>query len=175
MQAYSAKIPLAGIKLSNELFLIRLSSSSSSVDTRSALCQILAENRINIQFLTGSAPGELSAVTGCVAAKYRARVKELLLAGVGFEAKPEFVSSVGLLSLFPHRASLKILGLSLLALGKSGVPIYAMASSLSVLSFITDYARLLEATKALKEYFDLPPEPITIPRSNNGTQQEMSS
>jgi hypothetical protein len=65
---------------------------------------------------------------------------------------------VGLISLFPHQFNLKILGLSLFALGVAGLPFYGMASSLSALTLITDYGRLDNAVAALQEHLAAPGE-----------------
>lgn len=69
----------------------------------------------------------------------------------------EFISGVGALSLFPHYSNLKLLGLSFYLLGKQRIPLYGMASSISSLTFITDYSQLDEALTTLLEYMDLPP------------------
>ena len=65
--------------------------------------------------------------------------------------------SVGLLSVFPHQSSLRILGLSLYALGKASLPVYGLASSLSALTFVTDYCSLDGAVAALVSYLEMPP------------------
>ena len=69
----------------------------------------------------------------------------------------EFISDVGTLSIFPHHSKLKLLGLSFYLLGRAHLPIYGMASSISSLTFITDYSQLDKAVSILLEYMDLPP------------------
>jgi hypothetical protein len=58
---------------------------------------------------------------------------------------------------FPHHSNLKLLGLALYLFGKARLPVYGMASSISSLTFITDYLQLDNAVATLLEYVDLPP------------------
>jgi hypothetical protein len=60
--------------------------------------------------------------------------------------------SVGLLSLFPHKNSLGFLAQSLNALTKVNLPIYGLSSSLSSITFVTDYHRLQDTKHMLKEF-----------------------
>jgi len=68
----------------------------------------------------------------------------------------EYIPGVGTLSIFPHHSKLKLLGLSFYLLGKQHLPLYGMASSISSLTFITDYSQLDRAVSILLEYMDLP-------------------
>ena len=69
----------------------------------------------------------------------------------------EFISSVGALSMFPHRSNLKLMGLAFYLLSRAHLPMYGMATSISSLTFITDYSRLDEAVSTFLKYVDLPP------------------
>jgi len=89
-------------------------------------------------------------------------VADLINAEFGGLPEIEFISSVGLLSLFPHQFSLNILGSILHALGRERLPLYGLASSLSSFSFITDYALMNRAVAALQGYLDVPPNRITF-------------
>ncbi len=151
------KIRIEGIKLSDELFQVNFRNNSDSKKTLSQLCQILASNQINMPFLSSTCLGDRTQMSCCVAAEDKARVRNLIDSELGLREHVKFISSVGLLSLFPHKFSLKILGLSLCAFDKARLPLYGLASSLSALTFITDYAHLDEAAAALEEYLELPP------------------
>ena len=93
----------------------------------------------------------------CVASDDSPRVKALLQRESTLTKYLEFIPAVGQLSLFPHHYSLRVLGLSLGAFGKARLPIYGLASSISALTFITDYVHLDRGVDALKEYLDFPP------------------
>jgi len=68
----------------------------------------------------------------------------------------EVTTSVGTLTLFPHQASLNILGLVLTIFGQHELPVYGMNSSISALAINTDYHRLDEVAQLLKSAFLLP-------------------
>jgi hypothetical protein len=92
----------------------------------------------------------------CVAVEDRHRVRNLIDSELELGGDVKFIPSVGLLSVFPHQSSLKILGLSLYAIGKARLPLYGIASSLSALTFITDYIHLDKAAETLEQYLELP-------------------
>ena len=158
MSAKMEKIPIAGVKLSGELLQINISGFSNALDAKLELSRLLSANRINMPFLSGVHLEERSQATGCVAAEDGGRVRELIHADSKLRHRAEFLPSVGLISLFPHQFSLKILGLSLFALGAAGLPLYGMGSSLSALTWITDYAHLDHAVAALQEHLAVPEE-----------------
>jgi hypothetical protein len=63
---------------------------------------------------------------------------------------------VGALSIFPHQSNLKLLGLSFYLFGEANLPLYGMSSSISTLTFLTDYTKLDSAVAKLLEYVVLP-------------------
>ena len=93
----------------------------------------------------------------CVESGDISRVKKVIDIEPALKENIEYISPVGALSIFPHHSKLKLLGLSFYILGKQQLPLYGMASSISSLTFITDYSQLDEAVSILLEYMDLPP------------------
>jgi len=150
VSAKMEKIPIAGVKLSGELLQINISGFSNALDAKLELSRLLSANRINMPFLSGVHLEERSQATGCVAAEDGGRVRELIHADSRLRHRAEFLPSVGLITLFPHQFSLKILGL--------GLPLYGMGSSLSALTWITDFARRHDAVAALQEHLAVPKE-----------------
>lgn len=150
------KIKIEGIKLSNELFHVNLRNRSNQQNTISQFCQILAAHQINMPFLSTTCSGRRIQVSCCVAVEDRHRVRNLIDSEPELGGDVKFTPSVGLLSVFPHQSSLKILGLSLYAIGKARLPLYGLASSLSALTFITDYIHLDKAAETLEQYLELP-------------------
>ncbi|MBN2123088.1 MAG: hypothetical protein JW821_02240 [Deltaproteobacteria bacterium] len=148
---------IEGMKLSNELFLVRRESSTGSGPDRFRLFEKVTEGRINILFLTCSSAGKRVRTSFCVGAEDRYRMEDLILSALDPADRVEFVSSVGALSLFPHRFSLKILGLAAHAFGRARLPLYAMTSSISSLTFITDYDKLNGAAALMEETLGFPP------------------
>ena len=104
------KTRIEGIKLSDELFQVNFRNNSDSKKTLSQLCQILASNQINMPFLSSTCLGDRTQMSCCVAAEDKARVRNLIDSELVLREHVKFISSVGLLSLFPHKFSLKILG-----------------------------------------------------------------
>ncbi len=84
------------------------------------------------------------------------RIKILVAGEPKLKENLEFIPNVGTLSIFPHHSNLKLLGVSFYLLSKVRLPLYGMASSISSLTFITDYSLLDEAVTTLLEYMDLP-------------------
>ena len=151
------KIRIEGIKLSDELFQMNVRNSSHSTNILPEVCRTLASNQINMPFLSFIRLKNAVQMSCCVAAEDEARVKTLMGSKPGLRETTEFISSVGLVSIFPHKSSMKILGLSLYALSKARIPLYGLGSSLSALTFVTEYGLLDEGAEALEEYLELPP------------------
>jgi hypothetical protein len=151
------KIRVEGIKLSDELLQVNLRSLSVSKTPASQICQLLTINQINMPFLSMTHMEEGLHLSLCVTSEDSIRVRALLESEPTLTGNLEFIPAVGLLSLFPHQSSLKFLGLSLCAFKKAHVPLYGMASSISALTFITDYAHLDRAVASLEKYLDFPP------------------
>ena len=150
------KIPIVGIKLSDELVQVNLLNFSEPEDIRFDLPRFLAANRINMKFLSVTCLEGRVQTMCCVAAEHERQVKALVDSKPALKGRVEILPSVGLISLFPHQSSLKVLGLALMAISKADLPLYGMASSLSALTFITSYAGLKEALAYFKHYLDLP-------------------
>jgi hypothetical protein len=151
------RIKIEGIKLSNELVQVNSRNISNAKNTISHLCRILALNQINMAFLSTTCLGGRMIMSCCVNAEDKIQVRHLIDSEADLRENTELGSAVGLISLFPHQSSLKLLGLSLYAFGKVRIPIYGLASSLSALTFITDFAYLDKAAASLEKYFELPP------------------
>ena len=151
------KIRINGIKLSTELVQINLLNGSSPQDFRPLFFQLLAQHQINIPFiLTGGMEEEIIG-SCCVSAEDIHRIKKVVEGEPTLKEHLEFIPGVGTLSIFPHHSKLKLLGLSFYLFGKQHLPLYGMASSISSLTFITDYSQLDNAVSILLEYMDLPP------------------
>lgn len=151
------KIKIEGIKLSNELLHVKFQGNSNSKNTFSRLFRILAEKQINISFISSTYLSGRIHESCCVAIEDDGKVRSLIDSEPALTRNVKFIPSVGMISVFPHQSRPRILGLSLHALGKARVPVYGLASSISALTFVTDYGRLDVAASALKEYLELPP------------------
>ncbi|MDY6880505.1 MAG: hypothetical protein SV686_09695 [Thermodesulfobacteriota bacterium] len=156
------RIRIEGIKLSNELVGINFENSSRLTDYVSRFTHVLTENQVNLNFLSITNRGVFSQAFCCIGSGDRPVVEELLTSypDPGFDA--DFTGPVGSLSVFTHQFSLKILGLILTVFGKTPLPLYGLASSLSVITCITDYTLLKQAVTAMLEYFHVSPDHISF-------------
>jgi aspartokinase len=151
------KIRIDGIKISGELALVNLAGHPRCRYALFRACGILASHRINMPFVSAICSGDRSRASLCVEAEECALVKALLEHDPDLEGHIDFISSVGLLSVFPHRFSLRVLGLSLNALGRAGLAVHGLTSSLAPLTFVMDHDTLDEAAAALQTVLELPP------------------
>jgi len=156
-ESIDKKIRINGIKLSTELVQINFLNRFLSKDSRVLFFQLLAQHQINIPFILTSGMGKKIIGSCCVAAQDIHRIKKVVEGEPKLKEHLEFIPGVGTLSIFPHHSKLKLLGLSFYLLGKQRLPLYGMASSISSLTFITDYSQLDNAVSILLEYMDLPP------------------
>ncbi len=150
------KIRIGGIKLSNELAQVNLRFLFDPDRARGRLCGLLAEHRINIQYSTSAAIPDGLAFSCCVASEDEARVHETLLFLAPREWRWQFRSGVGLLSLYPHRSSLRTLSAVLQTLHEAQAPLLGLASSLSALTIVTYHDKLETAAARLLDFFELP-------------------
>ncbi|MBW1943549.1 MAG: hypothetical protein JRJ51_12045 [Deltaproteobacteria bacterium] len=154
-------IRIDGLKLSDELLQIRIRYSPRSAHSPFLLYRRLAEHAINVTFLSAACRASDMASSCCVSIKAQHEVRDLIASDPDLEGHIQFFPSVGMVSLFPHQNSMAVLGRALQAFGKAHLPLYGVGSSLSALSFITDYTRLGDAAeeieKALKSPSNVPP------------------
>jgi len=151
------RIRINGIKLSTELVQINILNRLLPQDSRALFFRLLTQHQINIPFILTSGMGEKITGSCCVAAEDIHRIKKVVAGEPKLKENLEFIPGVGTLSIFPHQSKLKLLGLSFYLLSKQNLPLYGMASSISSLTFITDYSQLDKAVSILLEYMDLPP------------------
>ena len=158
-------IRIDGLKLSDELLQIRLRYSSRSAHSPSLLYRRLAEHAINVTFLSLACHARDIVSSCCVSIKAQDEVRDLIASDPNLEGHIQFFPSVGMVSLFPHQNSMAVLGRALKAFGKAHLPLYGMGSSLSSLTFITDYARLGDAAEEIEKALE---SPSNAPFSHNG-------
>lgn len=156
------KMRIEGIKLSEELLAVNLRDLSTSSDFLSHFCQTLVNNQVNLVFLSKTGIGDETQISLCAAISDQVQVREAIAAEPGMASRAEFIPHVGLVSIFHHQFSLKMLGLVLSIFGRIPLPVYGSASSLSSLTFITDYAQLNRAVEAIREYLEVPSDQIYL-------------
>jgi aspartokinase len=151
------KVTIGGIKVSQEMILVNLAGVENTEDMGGRLCTVLAHNQINMPFLSATQMNGRQRISCCISEADGERVKELIRLGPKPIHPVEFLPGVGLLSVFPHKFSLKTLGILLYLFGKNHIPLYGLASSISALTFVTQYTHLNKAVAAILKHLELPP------------------
>jgi hypothetical protein len=151
MKPSTPKLPVGGLKLSQELVQIRLFPKAGYPVEE--MFRRLADRKINLTGVVLEAnDGHLNGM-GCILAEDRLPAEEALRP---FEGSFEILGPVGTLTVFPHQGRLELFGRLLSALGNSGISVYGIVSSFSSLTIILDYPRLDEAVSVVCAIIQLP-------------------
>jgi aspartokinase len=152
------KMAINGLKISEALIPMWVRMPMGSHDPVSRVCRMLTELQVNLAYMTTSGIGSPQPAVCCIDPEDQPRVEARLSGDAQLSARVEFGQPVGLLSLFPHQANLKLLGVALTSLADGGVTIHGLASSISALTFIVDYDDLEKAATILQTCMALPQE-----------------
>jgi aspartokinase len=142
--------------LSSELIWVDLRDVIVDTDSHNHFLRQLSQDQINLPFITTHCSGGRMHLCCCVPAENANRLGEILRSENGFGRRFHLVASVGLISMFPHRSNLRLLYVLIDALRAASLTVYGFASSISSLTFVTDYAELDTAVAAIKQHVDLP-------------------
>lgn len=152
------KIAINGLKLSEALIPMWVRLPQGSHASVSRICRILAEIQVNLAYMTTSGVGSPQPAVCCIDPEDHPKVELRLARDAELNALVTFGDPVGLISIFPHQANLKLLGVALAALNESGVTIHGLASSIAALTFIVDFNDLEKAATILQNCMLLPQE-----------------
>ena len=162
MPASTEKTKIGGIKISDRLTLVNLPQLSGLYPYLSHLCRVMSRNRVNLLFMTSAFTRQGASISCCVAAEDEDRVESLLESDDLLGGLVDLRPNAGLLSLFPTRSGLNVLGEVLSAFARADIPVYGAASSLSSLIFVTEFGLLLPAVQALTRDFNVPPRQAPV-------------
>jgi len=163
VQTGSDRPRIDGIKVSSELVAIKLQSTENDIDTEYRLCGVLAKEKINMPFVSVSRRKNSVRIICCIdkgAERHGEEILSSVFTGGGYSIK--FIRNAGMISIFPHQSSFKIFVHALSVFADSGIPVYGMASSLSTLSFVTDFGALERLICLITEQFILPPDHVPL-------------
>ncbi len=152
------KIRINGLKLSDELALLHLEMSSDVSDPLAEVCRLLGDHHINILFMSTAAQSHQKYGICCIESDQTSFAKELISKNSGLLTAVSVKSGVGLVTLFPHQSSLKMVGVVLEKLSGHHIPIYGLASSIAAITVVTDYHHLDHAAQVLAQALNLPQE-----------------
>ena len=150
------KVKVGGIRLSRELVQVDVAGQSADEVPGASLLLGLAEQKINLACVTASLTQTPVVVSFCVAADDFDAVQRMIDGKPDLRQQIRITSPVCCLTVFPHRWDLSLLGRLLSCLSTAGCPIYGVASSISTLSFNTNYWSIGRALAALESMLELP-------------------
>jgi aspartokinase len=156
MDAMQDKFSINGLKLSDALIPLWVRTPQGSMDLIARVCRMLAEIQVNIAYMTTASVGTPQPAVCCIDPADQARAEAWIAQDTELGGAIRFGPTVGLLSLYPHQANLKVLGVALAALSDSGITIHGLASSISALTFIIDFDALEKAATILQGCMSLP-------------------
>jgi aspartokinase len=159
------KVKLGGMKQSLELCQFDLRGPDSPERIVPRVSKLLASQKINIAFLTYSQLNSgFHQLTICPHQYDFTRTsgvlnaKDTLPRGWAIQSREH----VGILTVYPHRSPIKILGCVMVSWAAQSIPIYGIATSLSAISFITDYHTIDKGIEVVQSSFQLPDDHAPI-------------
>ncbi len=149
-------VRIGGIKFSEELAQVSIACTTSDDSSLYQLLQLIAQKSINIPFLCHSGVTKFPESTFCVERSELYRVQQILNFSSFQNKHTKIIPSVGTLTLFPHKYSLRLLGIIMQFFGKHQFPIHSLCSSISTIAVNTDYILLDEIAEKLQNVLELP-------------------
>ncbi|MEW6665842.1 MAG: hypothetical protein AB1512_11555 [Thermodesulfobacteriota bacterium] len=144
-----------GLTRTGGMVEVRLCKPSGPADAFGDFARLLARHRINMNVFIGTLVHGVNIVS-CVSNADEDRLKDLTDSCPDLRGEVEWAGPVGLISVFPHRSSLKAVGSAITALARAHIPMHGFCSSLSAVTFIIDQALQEKALSALVECFEIP-------------------
>jgi aspartokinase len=144
-----------GLTLASGLVEVILWKPAGPPEALGEFARFLAQHRINMNLFLGALLDGVSIVS-CVSEADRDRLDDLMDSSPVSGDEVEWHGRVGLISLFPHRSSLKALGAGIMALARAHIPVGGFCSSLSAVTFIVEQAHHEKALLALAGCFEVP-------------------
>jgi aspartokinase len=159
------KVKLGGMKQSLELCQFDLRGPHSPDRILPGISGLLAAQKINIAFITyNQLSNEFHQLTLCPHQYDSSRTSGILAATGTLPAGWAIQSRehVGIITVYPHRSPIKILGSVMVSWASQSIPIYGIATSLSAISFVTDYRAIDKGIEVLRNTFQLPEDHAPI-------------
>ncbi len=159
------KLKIGGLKQSLELCQFNLRVLHPSEEIASRVSKLLLSQKINIEFLTFYPHrNNYHQLTFCISQDRYSTTSEILNKEGSLPIELEIKSreQVGVITVFPYNSAIMILGVIMALWAGQSIPIYGVATSLSTISFVTDYPIIDKAIRALQELFQMPEDHAPI-------------
>jgi len=152
---------IGGLVENTRLVLYRITALSDRPGAAGAALRIFAQYKINLEYITESSTDEGKAVLAfCISEKDEERVDQILSENAEFAQtlriqKTDNISMIGIYG--PHfREKPAIAAKFCLLIGKAGVNILGISSSISSICCVVDTDNLETARKSVLSEFELP-------------------
>ena len=159
------KLKIGGLKQSLELCQFDLRGPDSSEEIASGVSKLLVSQKINMEFITYY-PNRNSyhQLTFCISQDKFSTTSEILKKEGSLPIAWEIKSRghVGIITIFPHQSAIKIMGVIMVSWAEKSIPVYGIATSLSAISFLTDYKLIDKAIENIQDLFQLPEDHAPI-------------
>ncbi|RJP38765.1 MAG: hypothetical protein C4548_12710 [Desulfobacteraceae bacterium] len=147
------QIRMNGIRLSNPQVGVSQSCPDGAASPSVYLYRLLADERINITFLSLFFADDAPRINCCVSPDKQAKVEEFTLCDdSGITCRPR----IGTVSVYPHQFSFSALGYLLYVFATERFYFHQMASSGAMLTFVVDYGDQEKIAAGLERHLDLP-------------------
>ncbi|NOX89763.1 MAG: ACT domain-containing protein [Calditrichaeota bacterium] len=153
-------IKIGGLVDQHNLTMYAITSLKDQPGAAAEVLNLFAREKINLEYITeGGCQHDYATLTFCVNSEIAARVDEIIHANIEKHAqtirKREYVCILGVYG--PHfREKPAIAAMFCSALGKEGINILGLSSSISTISAIIDIREHDRARNALLKVFKLP-------------------
>ena len=152
------RLKIGGLKLSFALCHFEIRGPDPPQKILSTISKALSAERINIEFMTYNSSDGGACVSLCVNEELFSVTAKIFQQNDWLPLNCEVHSrqGVGMVTIFPYRSALSILGIILTKWRENSMPIYGVATSLSALSVLTDFLAMDRAVEVIQNSFQLP-------------------
>lgn len=153
---FKEKIPIGGIKFSEERIHYTISCLNNSEATINDFLQQIHNKQINIPFLAHAALDHSKKTCFCVSAQDGPLIDELIDTSKNIPFEITTQHQVGSVTIFPHKKDLTFIAIIMGLLESLPLPVYSSCTSISAYVFNTNCAGLQTIASELTEIFALP-------------------
>lgn len=152
----SKKIPIGGIKFSDELAHFTLACRQNEQMVICEFLQHISSRQINIPFLCGSQVGQDAVTCFCVSAIDGPVISEIVEDSSIQKQKISMQLQVGSLTIFPHKNDVSFVMAVMNLMERLGEPVHSFSTSISALIVNTRVQQLPNIAHQLMDIFQLP-------------------
>ena len=155
-QEQEGKVPVGGIKFSPELVFVRLKAENAERLAFTRLLKTFSDNSIPLPFLIQDQSDDGWLGSFCVDSTDWPSCQTYLNSAPSLIKNLEVFFPAGIITIFPHRNSLGLLGHILSVFKEDSAPLYGFCTSISATAFCTNFRMLDSITDSILQHVVLP-------------------